>query len=371
MEMCKVFHGIKATVGTLEGIGRSVISSEDLFVYLSELFDPQSCREWKNSISDSTAPPSYESLELFIEKRLHTLEAMLPAKGDSSTKTANASTKTTRSHHARKQEAKEGSRGRCTICQDDHFVMFCEGYKKKTAAERKQHVSETNVRELLRSTQNERVHIQEKLFGVWWSSPLVTSRRVPRGQYGKNLSRRAAIEPRTCGSAPRHSVRVIDRSGVWHHARALVDQGSESSIVSERLAQQLRLPRSSASVTVFGVGGKKTGVFKGKVLLTFRSRWGGPSITIAALVLPQLTIYAGGLSSSTPTWAHPVWTRNDWTLHDWILNDWTLHDWTRTLHDWTLHDWTLHDCYRRGGCGRGAEGPSCTACVCVYICDVC
>ncbi|GAB1865885.1 Peptidase aspartic putative domain-containing protein [Camponotus japonicus] len=46
VEMRKVFHGIKATVGALEGIGRPVVSSEDLFVYLSvELLDPRSRRE--------------------------------------------------------------------------------------------------------------------------------------------------------------------------------------------------------------------------------------------------------------------------------------------------------------------------------------
>lgn len=55
---------------------------------------------------------------------------------------------------------------------------------------------------------------------------------------------------------------------------------------------------------VFGVGSKRTGVSRGRVQLAFRSWRGGSAITVDALVLSQLTIYAGGLSSSLLTWSH-------------------------------------------------------------------
>lgn len=48
VELRKMFHCIKATVNSLEGIGRPLQSSEDLFVYLSvELLDSRSRREWE------------------------------------------------------------------------------------------------------------------------------------------------------------------------------------------------------------------------------------------------------------------------------------------------------------------------------------
>lgn len=148
-ELRKRFHGIKTTVSSLESINRAVGSTEDLFVYLAvDLLDTRSRREWEHSISDSSEPPKYSALEQFLERRFHTLESISPSKGDGSTnKTAgsNGNLKSTRSHHASKQESKEGTKGRCSVCQSDHFVMFCEGYKKKTPSERKQHVADNNL----------------------------------------------------------------------------------------------------------------------------------------------------------------------------------------------------------------------------------
>ncbi|KMQ83412.1 hypothetical protein RF55_20121 [Lasius niger] len=129
-ELRNIFHGIKTTVSSLESINRAVESTEDLFVYHAvDLLDTRSRREWENSISDSSEPPKYSALEQFLERRLHTLESISPSKGNGSTnKTAgsNGNPKSTRSHHARKQESKEGTKGRCSVCQSDHFVMFCE-----------------------------------------------------------------------------------------------------------------------------------------------------------------------------------------------------------------------------------------------------
>jgi len=137
VELRKIFHGIRTTVSSLDSIGRSVRNCENLFVFLCvELLDPRSRREWETAISDSTDPPSYLEFEQFLDRRLYALEAMLPAKPDSNGSKPSAGTsKSTRSHLARQQESKsEVKRGRCSLCQKEHILMFCEEYKRKTAA---------------------------------------------------------------------------------------------------------------------------------------------------------------------------------------------------------------------------------------------
>lgn len=60
-ELRKILHSIKATVNSLENIGRPVSSNEDLFVYLSvELLDPRSrlWEGWEAFVRDSSEPPS-------------------------------------------------------------------------------------------------------------------------------------------------------------------------------------------------------------------------------------------------------------------------------------------------------------------------
>jgi len=81
-----------------------------------------------------------------------------------------------------------------------------------------------------------------------------------------------------------------------------VDQGSESSLVSEALVQRLRLARTPTSVAVFGVGGKHTGCARGKVALRLSPLRGGSTMTVSALVFPHLTIYDGGIKADS--WTH-------------------------------------------------------------------
>ncbi|XP_026828139.1 uncharacterized protein LOC113562571 [Ooceraea biroi] len=309
VELRKIYHGLRATVNSLESIGRPINSSEDLLVYLAvELLDLRSRREWENAISETTEPPSYQELEKFLDRRLHTLESMLPVKSDGhSNKAGNGTSKSTRSHLARKQEDKaDAKRSRCSLCQGDHFIMLCAEYKKKTAAERKQHVLANNLclnclgrhtvsdcaSKKACSACDERHH--SSLHDACREVEIAKSSHIAQ----KPPERPIAVLLATA------RIRVADRYGVWHSARALIDQGSESSMISERLAQLLKLPRSPAAVTVFGVGGVKVGVAKGRVGLSLAPRSGGPAMSVTALVFSRLSIYAGGVKTGTAAWQH-------------------------------------------------------------------
>lgn len=129
-------------VSSMEGIGRPITRGEDLFVHLIiELFDSRSRREWENSISETTEPPSHATLLKFLDRRLHTLESLQPIKIETSfSKTSLSSTRQTRTLHTRKHENKLG---RCSLYRKDHYIMLCDVYQGKTAEERKQYV-ETN-----------------------------------------------------------------------------------------------------------------------------------------------------------------------------------------------------------------------------------
>ncbi|KMQ85844.1 hypothetical protein RF55_15370 [Lasius niger] len=97
---------------------------------------------------------------------------------------------------------------------------------------------------------------------------------------------------------------VADRFGNPHAARDLIDQGSETTIITENLAQRLRLPRRNTAVAVFGVGGHQTGVAKGLVVLKLSARSGGRSVTSSAIILLRLTGYASKSVASTRDWPH-------------------------------------------------------------------
>lgn len=55
---------------------------------------------------------------------------------------------------------------------------------------------------------------------------------------------------------------------------------------------------------MFGVGGQKTAVCRGRVSLTLAPRAGGQALQVSALVLPRLTVYAGELDADVRSWPH-------------------------------------------------------------------
>ncbi|XP_046604989.1 uncharacterized protein LOC124297725 [Neodiprion virginianus] len=103
-------------------------------------------------------------------------------------------------------------------------------------------------------------------------------------------------------------------------ARALLDQGSESSFVTESLAQQLRLRRHQATIPIIGVGAHQSAVTRGIATLQLQSRAHTSfSCQVEALVLPRLTSYLPsfrllvedwphlrGLNLADPSFAHPT-----------------------------------------------------------------
>ncbi|XP_018399671.1 PREDICTED: uncharacterized protein LOC108777321 [Cyphomyrmex costatus] len=99
-------------------------------------------------------------------------------------------------------------------------------------------------------------------------------------------------------------VNVVDRSGEFHSARALIDQGAEGSIISEALVQKLRLPRQRTSIAVFDVGGQQTAVARGQVSLSISSLNKQHSVKVSAIVMPRLTLYAGVSSTLVRDWPH-------------------------------------------------------------------
>lgn len=76
------------------------------------------------------------------------------------------------------------------------------------------------------------------------------------------------------------------------------------SIISEALAQRLRLPRTRTSMTILGIGGAHSGAARGKIILSLFSGVTGVSLPVAVYVLPHLSSYSGPMVRATTTWSH-------------------------------------------------------------------
>lgn len=146
-ELRRILDGVTATASTLESVGRPVSGCEDLFAHLvAELLDSRTRREWEYSIRESSDPPSYRALKQFLEQRVHAIEIM-----QQPSTTSDAAPNKSHANHVERIVARARAHGRkrnpgrCSMCKENHFLIFCDKYRSKSARERRQHVESNHL----------------------------------------------------------------------------------------------------------------------------------------------------------------------------------------------------------------------------------
>jgi len=152
--------------------------------------------------------------------------------------------------------------------------------------------SKQTLLQLSRQSLDGEVPVGQNLLHVQITIPHTASRRVHTIRWSE-----LSINHATAGTSDRKAIllataRIIitDNLGRLQAVRALIDQGSEVSLVSEALAQRLRLPRIHSSMSVAGIGGA-SGATRGKILLSLSSGVTGATLPVVAYVLPRLSSY--------------------------------------------------------------------------------
>lgn len=314
-DLRRIFHGVVSTVEALEGIGRPIASGTDLFVHLMvELFDAKTHREWKNSLGKSPEPPSYEELREFLREQLMTQEVLQATVGGSSEKSTEKTNRSARANHV-KGRGTDSSRN-CPLCKKEHFLAFCEQYKRKNPQERREIVTThqrcwnclgrhmvgecSSAKTCNKCASRHHTSLHEAF------STVMTVALPAAASESTSTVHVAREPPAECSTVLLATARVlvVDRAGVRHAIRALVDPGSETSLIAESLTQRLRLPRTPASVAIFGVGGVQTGFSRGRVAVTVAARNGQFSLAISPLVLPAFSVYSGVVEHKSRSWPH-------------------------------------------------------------------
>ncbi|XP_068989249.1 uncharacterized protein [Neodiprion pinetum] len=313
--------------------------------------DPASLEEWEKSVSEKFEPPSLAELKAFLIGRIHTLEAVEQAHAHNQIATSKphssqgrSNPQTTRSHTA---QLKEQS---CACCKGNHYIAFCSTFRDKSLDQRREVVSAKKLcfnclgphqQKDCRSNKTCRVCNGRHHSLMHRNSSSISTAANSGTFQGQAARAQPAVQnapiSNSASQVSNHSAQptMIKRSPVLLAtvqliasnpeageriiARALLDQGSESSFVTESLAQQLRLRRHQATIPIIGVGAHQSAVTRGIAKLQLQSRAHTSfSCQVEALVLPRLTSYLPsfrllvedwphlrGLNLADPSFAHP------------------------------------------------------------------
>ncbi|XP_015118397.1 uncharacterized protein LOC107042040 [Diachasma alloeum] len=112
----------------------------------------------------------------------------------------------------------------------------------------------------------------------------------------QNMNQGEADQQSVLATAP---VKVISPRGFTTKARALIDQGSEVSFISEQLVSQLHLQRRASTVELVGIGGINSGHTRGIVSVILQASHGTHQLQLNAHILKKLTTIIPSFSCSS------------------------------------------------------------------------
>ncbi|XP_070526958.1 uncharacterized protein [Cardiocondyla obscurior] len=308
-DLRRLYHGMLQTVGSLEGIGRPIVEC-DLFLHIVvEALDAKSRREWETAEGNSVEPSSYERLKEFLERRLRALDALQVSgveRGGAAGKTG-AGARAARSLLV----CNKPRPSHCSLCQGAHYVLSCKEFQKRTPRERRELARKNDLctncfgKHRLDACPSTKtcVTCHRRHHSSIHEVFAAEEARGSEGATALHLQEERTERPVVLLATAR--IIAMDVHGSPVVTRALIDPGSEISLISESLAQRLRLPRTAASTVVYGVGGRRSGAARGRISVNIAPHFSpSESFRISALILPRVSGSGGGLARVADNWPH-------------------------------------------------------------------
>ncbi|XP_062714463.1 uncharacterized protein LOC134291126 [Aedes albopictus] len=338
-DLHSLIDGFERVVQNLD----QVIKPEDykdllLVTLLSTRLDPVTRRGWEEH-SSTNDHDTLANLTDFLHRRIRILESLPTKVTDSRTFQPQPSRQKSSAVKA-SYGSVQSSGVRCAMCKENHQLYHCSSFQRLSVREREAVLRSNSLcRNCFRSghlardcpskyfcrTCKGRHHTlvcfkQDKAGAAKVAAavgnnnpPPQTESDEPTPSTSSQVVNMAAAETIVSGTTQHFSSKVLlatavviveDDEGSQFTARALLDSGSESNFIAERLSQRLRIQRAKVDVSVLGIGHTATKV-KHQITAMVRSRVSAFSQNMRFLVLPKVTVNLPTAKVNTQGWTVP------------------------------------------------------------------
>lgn len=337
-------NGIKELLDTssdclsaLENLGIDVSTWDIIVIHLLSLkLDPETRKQWELSVTlnvTSDELPSFDSFKEFLTSRYRALEFIEP-KQHRPVSQHNTKINFT---HPKTLHVAETHKFCCEFCGEEHKLCFCKKFARLDYDKKHEFVSSNkmcfnclgknhSVRycqkatncQVCRKRHHSLLHPKSNSANVNACNLVQTVAAVSRDSSSVNVetntsTENSVVNHMACCSKVKPGKQVLlatalvnveAKSGNQHTFRALLDQGSQASFVTEATVQGLGLRKISVNGRISGLGGDKAEmVSRYMVFLKIRSRLEPDfKIEIKAYVLNNITSYLPGKKVIMPDW---------------------------------------------------------------------
>ncbi|XP_070170845.1 uncharacterized protein [Polyergus mexicanus] len=329
VELKSLRDTVAASLAALTNLGRPVEKWDDLLVYIvSQKFSPRTRNEWNLQRGKSTASPTYEEIRDFMTLRI---------RGLTDHSKLNASSH--KNKGSNRASVNNVATEKCLNCSGNHNLMLCDEFKRKSVEQRTQFLKShkccfnclkvghfpTSCKSkkrcnLCRRAHHTLLHRASNIPVQKISENSVLENKTlnaqPSGSATPEIKNETAVASVQTIHSPLKNPPNVLLATAWvilrtiegrkFKVRALLDQGSAVSFISESLCQTMRTKRSRASLHVQCFGERYSGVAKSQVSLTLESCNGRGSSTfsLTAFVYQKITSYVGSKTKTVDYWPH-------------------------------------------------------------------
>ncbi|XP_076301442.1 uncharacterized protein LOC143219323 [Lasioglossum baleicum] len=323
-------------IKALTKLERPVDAWDDWFVFfVTNKLDSESRKAWELHLGNDTQCPKFSDLDTFLQARVRALGIIAPSTSETISRTPESATAKSSRVRATCLHNTAISKSVCDLCKENHTLGKCSAFKSKSATQRFDFVKGTNRcinclsphHSFKNCSSSYNCHICNKRHHtlLHFENSTAPSHRhasatdtapvtVPVDNHVTALIASCSVPRITASQQVLLATAWIELqspSGRSEKVRALLDQGSVVSIISENLTQRLRLPRSRVAVSITGIGNNAIACHS-TTTCTVASCHTDAVYSITAYVLRSLSNY---LPSRVIT-AHPLSHIRDLTLAD-------------------------------------------------------
>ncbi|KOB52061.1 Uncharacterized protein OBRU01_25895 [Operophtera brumata] len=273
-------------LGALSSLGVDVTNWDIIIVYITALrLDHESRKQWELQSANSTELPTWKAFEEFLTNRFRALEFV----------DSGSNVNQSKPHHPRKSfhVADESNRNiSCKYCKEPHRLAHCRNFLSVEVQARRGFVEKNNICFNCLGD-NHRVHqcrslmtcrVCQRRHHTYLHSTSTDSkahRTESESSNTENVPGETAASV-VCfasgGMVPSSQVllatalvRAQSSNGDTRTIRALLDQGSQASFITEETAQYLGLKRTPVRGVVSGLGGSANVSSNSMVNITIKS----------------------------------------------------------------------------------------------------
>lgn len=325
-------------LNAIKNLGVNIDTWDPILVYiLTQKLDTDTNNDYNESLTNSKQLPNLSEFLEFLEKRFTSMEnARRKQEQRSNINATTSSSKAEKSFQfkpyyssykatSQSSSLQNNSRIKCPICNSmEHGIYYCKQFLEMSPSHKRQAISKLNIcsnclynHNGKSCTSNKRCRECNGCHNTILHE-VYKNNTTPADVTSRHTSNNAIAESSQRGGRPSNThvaqqwdapeillatalIQVKGASGELYTVRALVDQGSQVSLITEHAAQLLRLPRRKCRGVITGVG-TKDNTCTGMININCHSLTENFTFNTDVYIMKSLTRNLPNYSFVKPTW---------------------------------------------------------------------